>query len=114
MNRTLRLILVVALMLASVALGAARGQTRVAGEIVLCAGGAVTVQAVDAEGRPVGHVLVCPDMALSLLASVAPAAVQLPERQHTGFRVAYLRDQSAEGFGPRPRQARGPPATPAA
>lgn len=66
-----RLSLVLVLLASGISLGAARGQVRAAGQVVLCAGEAVQVQLVDARGQPVTRTHICPDMALSLMAAVA-------------------------------------------
>ena len=66
----LRLSLVLILVASGISLGAARGQLRAAGAVVLCAGGAMQVQLVDARGKPVARTHICPDMALSLMAAV--------------------------------------------
>lgn len=70
MKAALHLMVILLLALSSVSLGAARGQARVAGEVVLCAGARVTTIRVDQNGTPVDHVMICPDMALSLLAGL--------------------------------------------
>ena len=44
MGRALHLSLILLLVVTGLSLGAARGQARVAGQVVLCAGGAVTVR----------------------------------------------------------------------
>lgn len=67
-----RLSLVLMLVASGIALGAARGQLRVAGAVVLCTGSStVQVQLIDAGGNPVSRTHICPDMALSLMAAVA-------------------------------------------
>lgn len=110
MGRALHLSLILLLVVTGLSLGAARGQARVAGEVVLCAGGAVTVQAVDADGHPVGRVTICPDMALSLLSAVALSPPQVV-RPQTGSRLPEVVARlEPTGSGLRPRQGRGPPA----
>lgn len=111
MSRLLRLSLILLLALTSIALGHARGQSRIAGQVVLCAGGTVTTVTVDRDGVPVPVVHVCPDMALSVLAGLAPDAPVTatppqpgPARWVAAARVA----EDAERAGPR---ARGPPST---
>lgn len=89
--------------------GAARGQAKVAGEIVICSGqGAVTLT-VDADGNPTGPVHWCPDCVLTLLAAVAgpgasPAVPFGVIRAQWGHAV----DVHAAG-ALTPPQARGPP-----
>lgn len=63
--------LILILVLTSLALGSARGQARMAGQIVICAGSTTITIAVDDQGQPVSRTHFCPDMALSLLAAVA-------------------------------------------
>lgn len=87
----------------------ARGQTMVAGQIVLCTGtGPVTVN-VDENGEPVGPVHICPDCALSLLAAVpAPEHSVAPvERAVSLHFVASV--VTAESVGSVPSRARAPP-----
>lgn len=74
-RRSFALLLVLVLAASSVTMAVARGQTRVAGEIVICSGYGLTTIRVDATGSPVGTVHICPDMALALFA--APDAVPL-------------------------------------
>lgn len=95
MIRALHSLLIVTLVLTGLALGAARGQARIAGQMVICAGNAVTVMTVDENGNPVEVPHFCPDMALSLLAAVAvPAAA--PQRLASASEAAF---QPAAGFG---------------
>lgn len=56
----------------SVLMGAARGQARVAGEILLCRGGAVVSVSVDARGAPVTPPHPCPDCVLHAFGVGAP------------------------------------------
>jgi hypothetical protein len=80
--RTL-LALVMALLLGatSVTMAVARGQTRVAGEMVICSGYGLTSIAVDEFGNPVETVHICPDMALGMFAALeqAPLVLERPE-----------------------------------
>lgn len=109
MSRLLRLSLILLLVVTATALGHARGQSRIAGQVVLCGGGMVTVAAADHEGRPVPVPHLCPDMALSLLAGLSPEPpMAAPPRSG---RVARWMPQAvaAGGAGILPAQARGPP-----
>lgn len=106
----IRLSLVLVLLLSAASLGAARGQMRAAGTVVLCAGAAVSVQAVDINGRPVPVTHICPDMALSLMAAVAGPPV-LPVRAEAAGAVL---DPAADAVARSGRsavahRARGPP-----
>lgn len=93
MFRPVPLILILAVMLTSIGLGAARGTVRMDDQIVLCTGhGVVVVPRPDGQGE---RVHLCPDMALSLMAGLAPADVALPQR------VAVPRELSADS-GPAP------------
>lgn len=54
-------------------LASARGQTHIAGEIVICVGATVTTITVDENGNPVGPPHICPDCVLdSFVADVSP------------------------------------------
>ncbi|MDO5704368.1 MAG: hypothetical protein Q4G49_04750 [Paracoccus sp. (in: a-proteobacteria)] len=70
MIRLTHFALILILVLTSTALGSARGQARVAGQIVICTGSATITVAVDDQGQPITRTHFCPDMALSLLAAV--------------------------------------------
>lgn len=68
------------LALTSVTLAAARGTTRIGGQvIVLCSGQGFVQSELDDRGNPVGPAHICPDMALAVLAHVGLPPV-LPER----------------------------------
>lgn len=109
MGRALHLALILVLAFTGLSLGAARGQTQAAGQVVLCAGGAVTVQLVDQDGQPVERAQICPDMALSLL-SAPDSPAMLPHVDAPVVRfVPTVSRPVAEGRGLRPRQGRGPP-----
>lgn len=62
----------------SLTMAVARGQTRVAGEIVICTGYGMATIAVDENGQPAGPVHLCPDMVLSFFAAAGAPAVALP------------------------------------
>ena len=75
MLNALRLSLILVLALTGLSLGAARGQAKVAGQIVLCSGESVVTVAGDDQGKPITRVLICPDMALSLMQGIDDAPV---------------------------------------
>lgn len=105
-----RLSLVLILVASGISLGAARGQLRVAGAVVLCTGSAVQVQLIDERGQPVNRTHVCPDMALSLMAAVAQPAAEAGLRQGG---VRHLDPAPAPVLAPGRHlagtRARGPP-----
>ena len=93
----------------SLTMAVARGQTRVAGEIVICTGYGLTTVSVDENGDPVGPVHLCPDMVLGMMAALdeAPPVLMRPEGMVVHLEApepASLSAQSA--LIPR---ARGPP-----
>lgn len=63
----LHLTLVLTVLLTAQVMGAARGQARVAGELVICSGQGVVTLRLDADGNPVDPPMICPDCALTLL-----------------------------------------------
>lgn len=71
--------LLLALLIAatSLTMAAARGQTRIAGEVVICTGAGVTTVAVDADSQPVGPAHLCPDMVLALMVALDQAALDI-------------------------------------
>lgn len=91
----------------------ARGQTRVAGEIILCLGGVTVAVAVDADGQPTGKSTgqqqICPDCALHFI-----AALDLPDL-HLALPVLGAVQYDPLGAINAPRavssdtHARGPP-----
>lgn len=76
MSALFRIVMIAALLLASQGLASARGQARIAGEMVLCAGGELITVQIDENGRPVERIVICPDMALNLMAAVHSSAPQ--------------------------------------
>lgn len=110
MKRFGHLCLIVVLALTGLSLGAARGQVRVGGDVVLCIGGTVAVVSVDMNGAPVNKAMVCPDMALSLLQAVAMPVAVPPRAVPRVERIAMDPAWQSGGFGLRARQGRGPPA----
>lgn len=109
MSSVLRLALILVLVLTGLTLAGARGQARIAGEMVLCAGEITMLVTVDAQGNPVKRVTICPDMAPSLMQAVAMTAdFAAPERAAHGFKTAFLQ-LSPVGQPAVTAQARGPP-----
>jgi len=104
-------LLALILALTSQTMAVARGQTRIAGEIVICSGYGLTTISVDEDGNPVGPVHICPDMVLGLMAAleVQPPTLTRPEGGVTQL-VATETVIPATQSEPRPR-ARDPPAT---
>ena len=100
-----------ALMIAatSLSMAVARGQTRVAGEIVICTGMGVTVVSVDAEGNPTGPAHICPDMVLAMMAAPPIAAFEL-EAPGSVSRAHLAEHAPLSRNAERPiAQARAPP-----
>lgn len=109
MTNALRLFLILALALTGQTLASARGQAQAAGEIVICAGTAVTTITVDRNGQPVKTTHICPDMALSLLAFV-PSPDAEPARDEAA-RLLHFTQGARDGLSRAVPQAvaRGPP-----
>lgn len=109
MMRALPLVLSLLLVLMGQSLAVARGQTQVAGQIILCAGGTVSVVQIGPDGTPVTAPVYCPDMALSLLQAVdAPSAappVVASYHPFQHFDLSHLPDAQVT----TPARARGPP-----
>lgn len=115
MHRALRpflgLLLALVMAATSLTMAVARGQARVAGEIVICTGMGISVVTVDAEGNPTGPAHICPDMALALLAAppLSPVDLTAPATfRRAADLPAPILARGAEA--PRPT-ARGPPPT---
>lgn len=116
-------LLAVILALTSVTMAVARGQTRVAGQVVLCSGYGVVVLDLDAAGNPLGGsgedagggpagtVHLCPDMVLSMLVALPLAGLWVP--RPAAWRLASPLREAAllpAGRVPEGVRARGPPA----
>ena len=106
-----RLVLLCVIAATSLGLGAARGQLRLAGDVVLCAGGAVTVLERVPDGTPVARTHVCPDMCAAFLFGF-DSPPQVPQRS------AWRAERGGQAVGaavapparPGMKPARGPPA----
>jgi len=105
-------ILILVVMLSAMGLGAARGTVMLADRIVLCTGqGVVMVPRPDgAPGETRPHL--CPDMALSLLAAVAPPDVTLPPRAAEDGPVGFVPETRPAPRRPADLRARDPPVAP--
>ena len=105
-------ILILVVMLSAMGLGAARGTVMLADRIVLCTGqGVVMVPRPDgAPGETRPHL--CPDMALSLLAAVAPPDVTLPPRAAAEGPVGSVPETRPALRRPADLRARDPPVAP--
>ncbi|WP_083217568.1 hypothetical protein [Thioclava sp. SK-1] len=94
----------------SLQMAVARGQARVAGQIVLCTGTGVTTVHVDAQGQPIDRPQICPDMALNWLVAV-DMAQQQPRRPDTKAHQINRPDTPLLIAQTQPhRRARDPPA----
>lgn len=109
MPNLFRLFLIVILLLTSQALASAKGQARIAGQIVLCVGETTITMQVDADGQPVQVVTICPDMALSLMQGMSHLAT-LPDHatSATSFSPISVNVTPAIHKGVTPR-TRDPP-----
>lgn len=102
--------LTLAILLTAQVVGMARGQAQVAGEMVICSGGAVVTVQTDANGNPIGPVHICPDCAMTLLAAHAAPVWEITLPVSLRF-IAWDPSESAS-VAPRPvivAVARGPP-----
>lgn len=109
MSATLRVFLIVVMLLTSQGLAAARGQARVAGEMVLCAGDKLVTVLVDEQGQPVERLVICPDMALNMMSAVAGATPQ-PALSETIMFLPFDESQiRCAGRDAPMTQARDPP-----
>ena len=105
-----RLLLICVLVVTSLGLGAARGQLRLGGEVVLCAGGAVLVVQTGPDGAPpVRHSSVCPDMAPLFLAGFAAPPPALPQRVARIERPVAVPGPAVVARAMPGPQAHGPP-----
>lgn len=109
MRRPLHLCLILLLLVTATALGHARGQSRMAGQVVLCGGGVATVLTVTRDGQPAHAAHLCPDMALSLLAGFAPTMPEVARPDLPGRADWVPRESVARATGMASVQARGPP-----
>lgn len=103
-------LLVLAVMASSVTMAVARNQPRPTGEMVLCTGYGMVVVGVDAQGKPIGPMMPCPDCVVSFVGLEGrAAALPLPSRSLVALAHA-LRKQPAPALGaPVFRHPRAPP-----
>lgn len=100
---------VLALVVTAGMAGAARGQAKAVGEIVICSGqGAVTL-AIDADGNPAGPAHWCPDCVLTLLAAVSDPVASLVAPAHFSAAGRGQAFALRAACAPSHAQARGPP-----
>ena len=109
LRSTVAIVLALLLAVTSVTLAVARGQTRIAGEIVICSGNGFTTVSVDDHGNPVEAVHICPDMALGLIAALdhAPLVVERPAGRASDLILVEPRLLRSRSFVVV--RARGPP-----
>ncbi|PRY25486.1 hypothetical protein CLV78_102666 [Aliiruegeria haliotis] len=69
--RLISLLLILSLGLSAVGFGMAIGQAPAAGQIVICSGHGLLTVSVDADGKPVESLTLCPDAVASLMAATA-------------------------------------------
>lgn len=102
-------VMAVTLALTSLTMAVARGQTRIAGEIVICTGYGVTTISVDENGDPTGPVHLCPDMVLAMMAALDTPVPDFT-RPETATRAveAPVVELAGALWAPTPR-ARAPP-----
>ncbi|MDP1667939.1 hypothetical protein [Phaeovulum sp.] len=93
----------------SVTMAIARGQTRAAGEVVICSGYGLTTIHLDAAGNLVESVLICPDMALAMFVApeTAPPTLDRPEGQASD--LILVEPRLPESLALVNLRARGPP-----
>lgn len=111
MTAAFRLFLIAVLLLTAQGLAAARGQSRIAGEMVLCAGGELIRVLVDEQGQPVERVVICPDMALGLMSAIAVVTPDPAPRQMVLFLPFQPAPPCCAGRDAPVAQARDPPAS---
>lgn len=109
MKRAGTFLLALILALTSLTMAVARGQIRMAEEVVICTGAGVTTITVDHDGQPLRQIHICPDMVLGLMAALDTPTPDLT-RPETRVEVLTARPDAiaADLAAPRPR-ARGPP-----
>ena len=108
-HAALSLILALSLALTGQAMAVARGEAAAVGQMVLCTGTGQVMVHVDAQGRPTGPPVICPDAALAMLTD-AGAAASLPLwRAWVPLAHGAPRTVTRHGRRPDAVRARGPP-----
>lgn len=93
----------------SLSMAVARGQTRIAGEIVICTGYGIATIAVDVNGNPIGPAHICPDMVLGLMAALDAAPPVLMRPEGDVRRVDAPEPRGGTSHAVPHARARGPP-----
>lgn len=107
----LSLLLAAVLALASQSLAVARANGAAGGLAVeICAEGGTATVILDARGKPVGPVHLCPDCVAALAYALPAAAVQPARPAGAALTVALPPGQSRHARHPPAPPARGPPA----
>lgn len=101
--------LAVILAATSLTMAVARGQTRIAGELVLCTGYGISTVTVDANGEPTGPVHICPDMVLGLMAALDMAAPILSRPEGVAAAMFDADLVALRAHAVPPSRARDPP-----
>ncbi|RJL05400.1 hypothetical protein D3P06_06990 [Paracoccus aestuarii] len=107
MMRPVPLIVILAVLLTSIGLGAARGLVMQGDQVVICTGHGVVVT--TRPGSEDGGVHICPDMALSMLAAIGGGAVALPVRMTRSRGLGRPGAVAGRGRALMRARARGPP-----
>ena len=102
-------LMVVILALTSLTMAVARGQTYVAGEVVICTGYGVTTISVDENGDPTGPVQLCPDMVLAMMSALDTPAPSVSRPEGSTEVIALAAIVSAHGLAAPAPRARAPP-----
>lgn len=111
MRGPVHLLLALIVALSSVTMAQARHQPRMVGEAVLCTERGALAVAVDAQGRPVGPMLPCPDCVPAPVAVPGAApALPVPALRLVALDPAELRPLAAGAPRRGHRHARAPPA----
>ena len=102
-------LMVVTLALTSLTMAVARGETHIAGEVVICTGYGVTTISVDQNGDPAGPVQLCPDMVLAMMSALDTPAPSVTRPEGARQVVPLATPAAASSLArPTPR-ARAPP-----
>lgn len=108
--RTSAAILMAAILAAtSLSMAVARGQTRVAGEIVICTGYGLSTIEVDENGNPTGPAHICPDMVLGLMAALGASAPVLMRPEGRAQVLDTAEPSTGTSRAVPQARARGPP-----